>query len=607
VPMSATVSEQVRASHAGGSSPAKAWLRALELTAPIGKNPSRILSTVIEEAAETYAEAPALLSDGECMSYRALAGRSNQYTRWALKQDLGRGDTVCLIMANRPEYMAIWLGITRAGCAVALVNTNLTGHSLAHSLNIVAPKLIIVAAEMIDRLRTALPDVAGTATIWIHGEGCCEFPQIDENIQQYSSEPLRENERRQVTIEDRALNIYTSGTTGLPKAANVSHARLMQWSHWFAGMLEIGPGDRLYNCLPMYHSVGGVLATGAVLASGGSVVIREGFSASQFLSDIVRWECTLFQYIGELCRYLLHTRRSRMETQHRIRACCGNGLRPDIWEAFKSRFHIPRILEFYASTEGNVSLFNLEGKPGAIGRIPPYLAHRFPSALVRFDMEKDEPERDDTGFCSRCAPNETGEAIGRILEEPPNVGTRFEGYTSDQASARKILHDVFEEGDSWFRTGDLMRRDEQGYFYFVDRVGDTFRWKGENSSTAEVEAVSSAFPGVMEANVYGVSIPYADGRACMAALVTNERWDLAAFRANLLHHLPVYAQPIFLRICHKMEMTATFKFTKNVLAHEGYDPASTVDEIYFHDRELGAFVRLTTELYERILTGEIRL
>ena len=410
-----------------------------------------------------------------------------------------------------------------------------------------------------------------------------------------------------MTIEDRALFIYTSGTTGLPKAANVSHARLMQWSHWFAGMLETGAGDRLYNCLPMYHSVGGVLATGAVLASGGSVVIREGFAASQFWSDIVRWECTLFQYIGELCRYLLHTRATPVETQHRIRACCGNGLRPDIWEAFKSRFHIPRIFEFYASTEGNVSLFNIEGKPGAIGRIPPYLAHRFPAELVRFNMEKGEPERDDAGFCSRCAPNEAGEAIGRILENPSNAGTRFEGYTNDEASAQKILHDVFEEGDAWFRTGDLMRRDEQGYFYFVDRTGDTFRWKGENISTAEVEAVSSAFPGVMEANVYGVSIPYTDGRAGMAALVTNERWDLSAFRAYLLHHLPVYAQPMFLRMRHKMEMTPTFKFTKDVLVREGYDPASTVDEMYFHDRGLGAFVPLTTELYERIVTGKVKL
>ena len=192
-----------------------------------------------------------------------------------------------------------------------------------------------------------------------------------------------------MTIADRALYIYTSGTTGLPKAANISHARLMQWSHWFAGLMDTDASDRLYNCLPMYHSVGGVLATGAVLADGGSVVLRESFSASQFWNDVVRWDCTLFQYIGELCRYLLHTAPNPLETQHRIRMCCGNGLRPDIWEDFQTRFRIPRILEFYAATEGNVSLFNVEGKPGAIGRVPAYLAHRFAATLIRFDSENE--------------------------------------------------------------------------------------------------------------------------------------------------------------------------------------------------------------------------
>jgi fatty-acyl-CoA synthase len=589
-----------------GSSPAKAWLRAIELTATIGKNPGRILATVIEEQAEISGEAPAILSDRECMTYRALSERSNQYTRWALQHGLGKGDAVCLIMANRPEYMAIWLGISRVGCAVALVNTNLTGSSLAHSVNIVAPKHVIVAAELAGQITSALPDLAGAAEIWVHGSGCGKSRRIDQDIEQYAGEKLGEDERRPMTIEDRALYIYTSGTTGLPKAANVSHARLMQWSHWFAGMLGARSSDRLYSCLPMYHSAGGVLATGAILASGGSVVVRESFSAGQFWSDIVRWDCTLFQYIGEMCRYLLHAPPNLMETQHKIRACCGNGLRGDIWSAFKSRFRVPRIVEFYAATEGNVSLFNVEGKPGSIGRIPPYLAHRFPATLVQYHMEKNEPARNDRGFCIRCADNETGEAIGRIFEDQSNPGSRFEGYTSDEASAKKVLRDVFEPGDAWFRTGDLMRRDEQGYFYFVDRIGDTFRWKGENVATAEVEAVSCAFPGITKANVYGVSVPGADGRAGMAALDTNEELDLAAFRAHLFKRLPRYAHPLFLRICKRMEMTATFKFAKNVLAREGYDPASTGDVLYFNHRELG-FVRLTVELYERIQAGEIKL
>jgi fatty-acyl-CoA synthase len=598
--MATSMAAPVTARKSAGTSPAKAWRRALELTAPIGKNPSRILSTVIEEQAEIRGDAPALVSDLESLSYRALAERANRYTRWALHQGLGKGDTVGLLMANRPEYPAIWLGIARTGCAVALLNTNLTGASLAHSVNVAGATHVIAGVEFADRLTSA-----HAATIWVHGAGAPGFRRIDEEIQQHPGEQLRAEERKPVTIEDRALLIYTSGTTGLPKAANVSHARIMQWSYWFAGLLDTTSNDRLYNCLPLYHSTGGVLATGALLVSGGSVVLRDGFSASQFWNDVARWDCTLFQYIGELCRYLLHTAPNPLETRHRIRACCGNGLRPDIWRAFQARFRIPRILEFYAATESNVSLFNIEGKPGAIGRIPPFLAHRFPVALVPVD--ESGPLRNDRGFCLPCAPNETGEAIGRIFETPSNIGNRFEGYSSPGASAKKILHDVFEPGDAWFRTGDLMRKDEQGYFYFVDRMGDTFRWKGENVATAEVEEVCYAFPGILHAGVYGVAVPGADGRAGMAALVTSNGLDLAAFRAHLHTHLPVYAHPLFLRIGEEMESSGTFKLTKQTLAREGCNPASNSDAIYFNHRELGAFVRLDQDLYVRIQTGEIKL
>jgi fatty-acyl-CoA synthase len=590
-------------------SPARAWLRALELTAPIAGNPDRILSTVIEELAGAFGEAPALLSDRECLTYCALAERSNRYARWALSQGLAKGDVVCLLMPNRPEYMAIWLGIARVGGVVALLNTNLPGPSLAHCINIVAPRHLIVAAELIDSLNNALPDLAGATSVWALGAGPHQFPRIDREVERHAGETLRDAECRPPTIEDRALYIYTSGTTGLPKAASVSHARMMQWSHWFAGMMDTRSSDRMFNCLPMYHSVGGVLATGAVLVGGGSVVIRENFSAREFWNDVIRWDCTLFQYIGELCRYLLHTAPSPHETEHRLRMCCGNGLRPDVWNDFKVRFRIPRIFEFYAATEGNVSFFNIEGEPGAIGRIPSFLAHRFPSTLVAFDVEKGEPVRNDQGFCVRCAPNEVGEAIGRLLKDTSNVGGRFEGYTSREASEKKILRGVFEPEDAWFRTGDLMRKDERGYFYFVDRIGDTFRWKGENVSTSEVSEAICAFPGVKQAIVYGVAIPGTDGRAGMAALVTDGGLDLAAFRTHLIDRLPPYARPLFLRLRNEseMEVTATFKYTKNDLVRQGCDPSATADRIYFDTPEHDAFSLLDAALYERIESGQVRL
>ncbi len=591
------------------SQSAGAWLRALELTAPIARHPGRTLPMVIEELAMEYGETGALLSDRECFTYRTLAERSNQYAKWALDQELAKGDAVCLFMPNRPEYLAAWLGITKVGGAVALLNTNLQSSSLAHSINIVEPRHVIAAAELVDCLTTAIPYLTAPPTIWIHGAHNADAPfrRIDRYLDQYGGETLSKAERRLPTTEDRALYMYTSGTTGLPKAANVSHGRLMQWSHWFAGILDTRPTDRMYSCLPMYHASGGVQAPGAVLVSGGSVVIGDRFSAGQFWSDVVRWDCTLFQYIGELCRYLAHSEPSPHETRHRIRMACGNGLRPDVWRDFQSRFQIPRIFEFYAATESCVSLFNVEGEAGAIGRIPSYLAHRSPAVLIKHDFEREAPARNEQGFCIPCAVNETGEAIGPLHRGASHVGSRFEGYTDAEASEKKIIRSVFQTGDAWFRTGDLMRKDERGFFYFVDRIGDTFRWKGENVAATEVSEAIGAFPGVRLASVYGVEIPGADGRAGMAALVLEDELDLLAFRQHLTNCLPHYARPLFVRVRRELQVTGTFKWTKTDLVRQGYDPLDTDDAIYFNHPGGQAFVLLDKALYDQIQSGQIRL
>jgi fatty-acyl-CoA synthase len=589
------------------ASPAQAWLRALELTAPIAKNRNRVLPAVITEAAERFGDAPALLSDRESFTYSELTGRANQYARWALAHSISKGDVVCLLMPNRPEYMAIWLGLTSVGVVVSLLNTNLVGPSLAHCIDAVAPSHIIADATRLGALSAAQNLCGRSSKSWAHGAGSGEYPRVDFEIARYPAGPLGSEERRPPVIEDLALYIYTSGTTELPKAARITHARIMQWSHWFAGMMEVSPGDRMYNCLPLYHSVGGVQAMGAMLVAGGSVVVREKLSATHFWSDIVRWDCNLFQYIGELCRYLLHTPPSAADTQHRIRLACGNGLSPEIWDAFKDRFRIPRILEFYAATEGNVSLFNVEGKSGSIGHIPPYLAHRFSPALVVFDVESGEPARNEYGFCVRCGANRTGEALGKVVDDPSNIGGRFDGYAVRADSEKKILRDVFEAGDAWFRTGDLVRRDERGFFYFVDRIGDTFRRKGENVATSEVSAALCAFPGVTHASVFGVAVPGTEGRIGMAAIVADNDLDLAGLREHLADRLPPYARPLFLRVGKQAEVTGTFKYSKTELLRQGYDPAAGPDPLYFDHPETGGFVRLDGDLYDRIQSGGIRL
>jgi fatty-acyl-CoA synthase len=587
--------------------PLKAWVRALERTAPIAKNPFVTLPVVIDRQAEAFGSTPALLAGPECLTYAALSELSHRYSRWAHQQDLAQGDVVALIMPNCPAYMAIWLGITRIGGVVALVNTNLAPAALAHCVNVVAPKHVVVASELEGALVGALPLLPPGIRIWAHGESRHGFPDIDRETGYYSGAPLAETDFSPPSLADRALYIYTSGTTGLPKAANVSHFRVMQWCQWFAGLMDIGPADRMYNCLPMYHSIGGVVAMGAPLVAGGSVVIRERFSASRFWDDVIAWDCTLFQYIGELCRYLVQSPAHPKEVQHRIRLCCGNGLREDVWSAFKHRFRIPQILEYYAATEANFSLFNCEEKPGAIGRIPPFLAQRTKVALIKVDVETGTPVRGGDGLCQRSSAGESGEALAKIGDDGSSHGSRFEGYTDKNASERKVLREVFAAGDAWYRTGDLMRQDEQGFFYFIDRLGDTFRWKGENVSTAEVAEILAACPGVSDAVVYGVRVPGSEGRAGMAALVIGDDFDLAAFRRHVAERLPIYARPLFLRICGEFAKTATFRPKSFELSREGYDPALIRDALYVDDRDKEAFARLDAAIYARILSREMRL
>jgi fatty-acyl-CoA synthase len=289
-----------------------------------------------------------------------------------------------------------------------------------------------------------------------------------------------------------------------------------------------------------------------------------------------------------------------------LRLACGNGLRGDVWEAFQARFAIPQMLEFYAATEGNFSLYNVEGKVGAIGRVPPLLAHRFPAAIVRHDQDSGSPLRGADGLCMPCVRGEAGEAIGRIGSANEGGG-RFEGYTNRDETERKVLRDVFAKGDAWFRTGDLMRQDEQGFFYFVDRVGDTFRWKGENVATGEVNDAILQCNGIVEAATYGVTVPGADGRAGMAALVVDERFDVDAFAAELARRLPAYARPVSLRICSSLDATETFKQKKQQLMRDGFDPTVVRDPIYIRNNETGTYVRLDAALNARIVSGDVRL
>jgi len=584
---------------------AKTWLRAIELTSGIEAAPSRLFSDAVETWAVRDPDRPALISETETFSYGNLADRINRYARWALAASIEAGDTVCLMMPGRPEYIAAWLGITKIGGVVALINTKLVGSSLSHCINVARARHVIVASELTEVFETAAPDLKPAPQIWFHG-GADNEARIDVMLDRLDGSPLPLAARREVTINDPALLVYTSGTTGLPKAARISHRRIMNWGYWFAGLTDASPQDRLYNCLPIHHSVGGIVAPCSMLAAGASIVLAEKFSARDFWRDIVRWDCTLLQYIGELCRYLLKAPVSEFEGQHRVRLACGNGLRGDIWDAFRARFAVPSILEFYAATEGNFSLFNVGGKPGAIGRIPPFLAHRFPVAIVRYDAERGVPLRSADGLCIPCAHGEAGEAIGRIGTADEGGG-RFEGYTDTEETEKKILRDVLASGDAWFRTGDLMVRDDAGYFHFVDRIGDTFRWKGENVAASEVAEAIADCPGIVDASVYGVAIAGADGRAGMAAIVIDPRFDLVDLERHLAARLPAYAQPVFIRLSPVLDITETFKQKKQQLVREGFDPRVVRDPLFFRGARSGNYEKIDSGIHAKILDGSIRL
>jgi fatty-acyl-CoA synthase len=581
-----------------------AWRRALERTAPIAREPRRTLPLVIDELARQRGAAAALIAPEATLSYQALAAQSHRYSRWAQAQGLTAGAVVAIVLDTCADYLPLWLGITRTGAVAALVNPQLTGEVLAQALARVAPRHVVASAGHAGAVRAASAALTDSPVLWVHDGRHAGLESLAPEIARQSGEPLAERELELPSLASLALYIYTSGTSGPPKAARVSHYRLMQWSHWFAGLMDVVPADRMYNCLPLYHSIGGVVACGATLVGGGAVVLRPRFSASGFWRDVAAERCTLFQYIGELCRYLVQQPQLPGERAHALRLACGNGLRADVWRAFQERFAIPRILEYYASTEGNFSLYNCDGEPGAVGRIPGFLAHRLPVALIRYDATSGEPARGADGYCQRCAPDEPGEAIAPVTERPARAGA-FEGYADPEASARKLLHDVFRPGDAWYRSGDLLRLDRRGFFYFVERIGDSYRWKGENVSASEVWAALAQCPGVVDGVVYGVEVPGRDGRAGMAALVVNERFDWQEFRREINARLSPFARPVFVRLVASVPATGTFRTRSAELRSAGIDPQ--VGDVYVADAVSDSYRPLDQQLRAAIDSGAFRL
>ncbi len=569
----------------------------------------------LEERARSYGEATFLAFGERRVSYRETDARANRVAHWALARGIGKGDPVALLMENRPEYIFSWGGLAKLGAISALINTNLGGRALDHALQTAGARHLVVGSECLERLGSASPETLAGLEIWEYAdaEATGERPReldgsdlldLDRDLADCPIDDPGRRLREDLRTGDDLFYIYTSGTTGNPKAARFSHLRFFQGGDGFAWMCGTSPDDVEYLVLPLYHTAGGVVAVGRALCGGASLALRRRFSASRFWDDSRRYGATCFQYIGELCRYLLAQPERADDADNPIRIAVGNGMRPDIWQAFQERFGIERVIEFYGATEANTGFVNYDGKVGAVGRMP--FQQLTNARLVRFDVETQTHPRDEDGFCIECAPDEPGELLGKVPQSRLVPQGRFEGYTSREDSERKLLHDVFQKGDAWFRSGDLLYRDDEGYYYFVDRIGDTFRWKGENVSTQEVAEILAALPGLELANVYGVEVPHADGRAGMLAYVpkAGAEFDGTRFYAFVEEQLPRYAAPVFVRALTEADVTGTFKLRKVALQREGFDCERIDDPIWLRDDAAKTYLRLTPALLAEIRSGE---
>lgn len=561
-----------------------------------------------EESARRFAQHPCLIYAETRLSYAEVNAQANRVAHAAHAQGVRCDDVVGLCMENRPEFFFVWLGLAKIGATVAFLNTNVSGKPLLHALDATQAKLIVVGEECLQNFN--LPELCAHAQCWLWPDA--EKP-ADEASRSLCSLDLAEvagrssednpppSWRAGLVAEKPAIYIFTSGTTGLPKAAVLSHARWLMSGDVMQVTMDVTPNDVFYCFLPLYHGAASISAGSTAFAAGASLVVRRKFSKREFWRDVRTHGVTICQYVGEICRYLLTEPPKPNDKLHPLRKLVGAGLSPEVWEALVERFGALEIYEGWGSTESNGNIINLDNRIGSCGRVPFW--DKTNVRIVRYDIETQAHPRDAHGFMIPCEPGEVGEAIAMIIDMPDVVAGRFEGYTSREATEKKILHNVFQEGDRWWSSGDLLRYDEDGYCYFVDRIGDTFRWKSENVSTMEVADSLGDFPGLETITVYGVQVPGFEGRAGMAAIVMQAgyQFDGRAFYQLTCERVPRYAAPVFVRIAAEADLTTTYKLRKVDLQREGCDPTVIRDPLYIRDEGAQAYVPLTPDAMQRTL------
>ncbi|KAL8174687.1 UNVERIFIED_CONTAM: hypothetical protein K2H54_051373 [Gekko kuhli] len=561
---------------------------------------------LFQETVQRHPEKVALIFQGtdESWTFRELDEYSNKVANFLYGQGFRSGDVITLFMESCNKFVGLWLGMAKIGVEAALVNSHVRKESLLHCVSISQSKAAVFGSELAEAMQEVQSSLANSLLLFCSGDWKEDrvppgTKHLDPLVEKASRDPPPPSPKG---FLDKLFYIYTSGTTGLPKAAIIVHCRYFRMATLVFNGFRMRPDDVVYDCLPLYHAAGNIVGVGQSLLHGMTVVIRKKFSASNFWDDCVKYNCTIIQYIGEICRYLLNQPSQDAERKHRVRMALGNGLRASIWKEFTTRFGIPQIAEFYGATECNCSVGNFDNKFGACGFNSRILPNIYPINLVRVNEDTMELIRGPDGLCVRCKAGEPGQLVGRIIQSDPLQ--RFDGYLNNEANNKKIAHNVFTHGDSAYLTGDVLIMDEFGYMFFRDRTGDTFRWKGENVSTTELEGTLSRILSMTDVVVYGVEVPGMEGKAGMAAIVDPDHsYDLVAFAEEMKKELPAYARPIFLRLLPEVHKTSTFKFQKTELRKEGYNISVVKDKLYYLEPRQCRYLPLTEEVYKRIQLG----
>ena len=511
----------------------------------------RTIGQIFAKHAADHPDRPFIRWNGESMSYGEVNRQVNRYAAVLADRGVGTGDVVGILAKNSPVDLMVILATLKLGAVAGMLNYNQRGEVIDHSMKLLDGKVLVYDPEVAEAYESISPERLPAHVL--------DFTALDEAAAGKSE--VDPAVTKHLPASTTAFYIFTSGTTGLPKASVMSHNRWLANYDGIGGLaVRLRSSDTMYVALPLYHNNALSVSLGAVLSAGACIAISKQFSASRFWDEIITNRATAFCYIGELCRYLLAQPGKPTDRQHSVRIMVGNGLRPEIWDEFTERFGIDRVVEFYGASELNLAFVNAFDVKRTAGFCP------LPFRVVEYN-DDGTAKRDEQGRLRKVRKGEAGLLIAEISARVP-----VDGYTDSKDTEKKIIRDAFKDGDEYFNSGDLVRELGFSHIAFVDRLGDTFRWKGENVATTEVEGAFDGIDAVEQAVAYGVEVPGCDGRAGMVAvqLRPEQSIDPKELADQLYRTLPAYALPLFVRFVPEIETTSTFKNRKVELRNEAY-------------------------------------